>query len=570
MSRSIFVAVLVAGLLAAVPSAAQVGSGKIAFTDEPGNLLTITGDGRTPVVFRSAHGYRLSFPRWSPDGSRIAFTQYSGTPGVFRLLVADQDGTDEHVVATGNIFLGRQPWSPDGDRIAWGSSGAGDLFTASADGGDIRRLTTDGLQKQPPSWSPAGQSLVYARTPADSSRWDLFVVGDDGSGPRQITSGGEGDVRNVHPSWSPSGGSIAFLRQINSTSAIYVVRPDGTELHRVIGLSSVYVGWPYTSAPVWSPDGAKIAYANSVNSGYSRYGRHGQEIFVVNADGSGERRLTELAPRLRVDSTPVWAPDGEQILFTRGPSSLMTMNPDGTCEGALPATRAVDTPSWQPLPGGPAIGSKTCRAVSVIANGTAFRDQSSIAIVGSVRNEGTEALTDILVKFTAPRHDLGVTPYGHPGCSTIPAGILCRLDRLERGRTRAVAALGTARRVGRDQRSRDVALRARIEVIASGPLLTTERETDEVRFLPGRCTSRNKGRGRIDGTRFPDRICGRKGTDDIHPLAGKDFVDAGAGPDRIFSKDQNADVINCGPGSDRVVADAKDKVSRDCERVRRR
>jgi hypothetical protein len=248
----------------------------------------------------------------------------------------------------------------------------------------------------------------------------------------------------------------------------------------------------------------------------------------------------------------------------------MTMNPDGTCEGALPATRAVDTPSWQPLPGGPAIGSKTCRAVSVIANGTAFRDQSSIAIVGSVRNEGTEALTDILVKFTAPRHDLGVTPYGHPGCSTIPAGILCRLDRLERGRTRAVAALGTARRVGRDQRSRDVALRARIEVIASGPLLTTERETDEVRFVPGRCTSRNKGRGRIDGTRFPDRICGRKGTDDIHPLAGKDFVDAGAGPDRIFSKDQNADVINCGPGSDRVVADAKDKVSRDCERVRRR
>ena len=564
MARAILLSV-VAGLMLALPSAAApVGSGRIAYEDEVGGIYTVRADGSALQNLRAGGTFRHSWPRWSPDGSRIAFTEYSGTPGQFRLHVTKPDGTGDRVVATALVALSRQPWSPDGSRISWGPNGGpGDIYTASTAGGDVRRLTTDGRSKSAPVWSPDGSTLVYAaQVNAAPFSWELFSVRDDGSAPVQITSLG---FQNTQPTWSPNGSSIAFLHQAGG-NAIYVVRPDGTELHRVADVFGSSAG-----EPVWSPDGTRILYTNGVNSGVPRYGgTFGQEIFVVNADGSGERRLTELAPKLRFDAAPTWSPGGDLIVFRRGYSSgrLMTMNPDGTCEQSVTAAFVVGAPSWQSVPDGPPAGPTTCRAVSVDASVTALGDLSSFFITGTVRNEGTEPLTDLFITFKAPHHDLGITDYGS-GCSSIPSGILCRLDRLERGQARAVAALGTARRVGRDQRSRDVQLRADVKVTADGPLVTTEREAGEVRFAPGRCTPTDRGRGRIDGTRFPDRICGRRGPDDIHPWAGKDFVDAGAGPDRIFSKDENRDAITCGPGRDRVVADFKDKVARDCESVLR-
>jgi len=88
-------------------------------------------------------------------------------------------------------------------------------------------------------------------------------------------------------------------------------------------------------------------------------------------------------------------------------------------------------------------------------------------------------------------------------------------------------------------------------------------------FAPSRCDTRDRGSGYIEGTRWGDRICGRRGADDIHPGYGKDYVYAGAGPDVIYARDIYGDVISCGPGRDRVFADRRDKVSKDCERVRR-
>ena len=77
------------------------------------------------------------------------------------------------------------------------------------------------------------------------------------------------------------------------------------------------------------------------------------------------------------------------------------------------------------------------------------------------------------------------------------------------------------------------------------------------------------GGGRIDGTASADQICGRRGADEIHPGYGKDYVTAGAGPDVIYARDGYRDLISCGRGRDRVIADRKDRVSRSCERLRR-
>jgi Tol biopolymer transport system component len=561
-----------AALVTAVPAASQVGSGRIAYAREEAGIYALAPDGSPPVLLKSGF---FREPRWSPDGSRMAFVGYTGQ---YELHVMNADGTGDHIIATDAnvISLSRQPWSGDGTRVAWGPGGPepccpardGDIYTASAAGGDVRRLTTDGRRKLPPVWSPTSSQLVYASEVPGST--ELFLV-RGGSAPVQITSGG---FQNTQPTWSPDGSSIAFVRPVNSSPAIYTAHPDGSELHRVIGFVGNGAG-----EPVWSPDGSKIAYTNAVNGRYAKASSPGQEIFLVNADGSGEQRLTELAPQFAADTAPTWSPDGDQILFKRNEfiASLMTMNPDGTCESALGAgdprsmPSSFESPSWQAVPGGPSVGPKSCRAVAIEPWAPRAGDRSATLVGGTVSNEGTEPLTNVVVTISPSRSDFSLEALEGYECARSGVAFVCRIDRIGRGESRNVAVLGRARRVGRgrEPRNKIVTVSARLTMSADGPLLATSRQTGYVLFTPERCTTRDRGGGYIEGTRFPDRICGRRGADDIDPGGGKDYVYAGAGPDVINSGDRYGDVISCGHGRDHVFADRKDRVSRDCERVRR-
>jgi hypothetical protein len=562
--RSIAALAVLAALVTAVPSAAQVGSGRIAYAREGEGIYTLAPEGGAPVLLKSGD---LRQARWSPDGSRIAYVAYSNR---YELRVMNADGTGDHIVATAAavIWLSEQPWSADGRRLAWGPFNPGDIYTASAAGGDVRRITTDGRVKESPVWSPSGMQLAYASLMPSPGSWELFSARDDGSAPVQITSGG---FENRQPSWSPDGSSLTFVRTVNySDRAIYVVHPDGADLHRVVGFSGT------VGEPAWSPDGSKIAYSNQVNGRPARYTPPGVEIYVVNADGSGERRLTELASQFAYDTAPTWSPDGDRILFNRRyqlNAGLTTMNPDGTCESALSSdARAIPTslesPSWQALPGGPAIGPKTCRAVAL----EPFRPSEggrTAVVGGTISNEGTEPLSNVVITITSTGTDLSLEPTEGYACARRAASFVCRIERLNRGESQFMGVLGTARRVGRDRRGRNASLSARLTVIADGPLLVTRRETGYVFYTPGGCVTTDRGGGYIEGSDFPDRICGRRGADEIDPMGGKDYVFAGAGPDVINSWDNRGDVISCGPGRDRVFADRKDKVSRNCERVRR-
>jgi Tol biopolymer transport system component len=567
--RSIPALVALGALVAAVPSAAQVGSGRIAYATDGTGIYTVAADGSDPVTLKSDNA-RL--PRWSPDGSKLAFIEYVNGPhrlGV-ELKVINADGSNEHVVATADwwqdIWLSSQPWSADGSRIAWGPSSGdpgGDIYTASAAGGDVRRITADVRRKEAPVWSPTGPQLVYSSSlPDPSAHWQLFSALEDGSTPVQIKSG-------TRPSWSPDGTWIAFVDNTGVVSAIDAVHPDGTGVHRVT--ESFQVG-PFA----WSPDSSKIAFTTYVP--LRKYLPPGQEISVAYADGSGVRQLTDLGQQSVFDDAPTWSPDGDRILFRRipftspppGAGPLWTMNPDGTCQGELAAVASWELPSWQALPGGPAVGRKTCAAALALdAARTPNATGSAITIRGTITNGGTEPLTNVMLEISAPGLDLTFERRGTE-CTRETEGLFCEFARLDGGESREVTAFAMARRVGLDQNSRAAPLRVRLHATAKGASGSLQR-TDELFFTPSRCVTLDPGSGgRIYGTRFADQLCGRRGADSIHPGQGKDRVSAGAGPDVIYAVDKARDVISCGSGRDLVIANRTDKVAGDCERVRRK
>jgi len=127
---------------------------------------------------------------------------------------------------------------------------------------------------------------------------DLDLSAGQTTGETKLT-GGSGI--NSNPAWSPDGRKIAFFSNRDLEGGIWVMNADGPGEHRVT--SDLAFGENF--APDWSPDGTRIAFHTT------RHGFGEESIYVMDADGSNETRLTS-----GVDRLPSWSPDGSEILFT--------------------------------------------------------------------------------------------------------------------------------------------------------------------------------------------------------------------------------------------------------------
>jgi Tol biopolymer transport system component len=164
------------------------------------------------------------------------------------------------------------------------------------------------------------------------TRRRLLVVGVLATamlGGGSAVEGAESVLTNDAPTWSPDGRRIAFTTFRHGRGEIYVMNVDGSRQRRLTRNTA------HDDHAAWSPDGRRIAFM-SFRSGNA-------EIYAMNADGSRVTRLTRVAGH---DYLPAWSPDGRRIVWTSyqdGDAELFAMNADGTDKRRLTDNTRADT-----------------------------------------------------------------------------------------------------------------------------------------------------------------------------------------------------------------------------------
>jgi TolB protein len=269
-----------------------------------------------------------AYPAAVFGGNRIAYVTNGQT------WTVNPDGTDARFVANSAFY---PAWAPSHSAIAVvDGQNPGGILSYITPGGGRYALTPaptgSGNGDSRPTWSPDGVRLAFGRIDFGGSGGysSIWVINKDGQNPHRISIAG---CFTADPTWSPDGSHIAFWSSRDHCSSgdnigsyeLYVMNSDGTGVKRL--------GTAINSgAPAFSPDGTRIAFASDRDGNF--------DIWVMDADGTGETRVTSLSGD---ETDPTWSPDGTRIAFSRN-NTIYTMKADGT--DAPKAVVAGSQPSW--------------------------------------------------------------------------------------------------------------------------------------------------------------------------------------------------------------------------------
>jgi dipeptidyl aminopeptidase/acylaminoacyl peptidase len=368
-------------------------------------MTTDTTAGRRPIAIEDLAAIKLiADPQLSPDGTQVAcvVTTLDSEADAYRsrIWLAPADGTGEPLRYTNGRNDSAPRWSPDGTKLAFvskrddggkeGERGAKpQIWLLDTAGGEARRLTAVAGGASDPVWSPDGRRLAFLARVGGADEGDgggeengekgegpaakgdgsgergegreergkksdvkviteirykadgihhllvghgykhLFVVdvpdAAADAGPAEARQLTDGEWDDATPAWSPDGQTLAFSsnrtpdRDLNNHADLWTVPVAGGEPRKLTETKGP------SFAPAFSPDGATIAFLGHTNpEPYRRYAN--VNLWTVPADGGASPRnltgqfdrslVTGVTSDLRAGSPaqyPVWAPDGASL-----------------------------------------------------------------------------------------------------------------------------------------------------------------------------------------------------------------------------------------------------------------
>jgi TolB protein len=255
------------------------------FAAEPAGPLRLTHDGH----FKQR-------PVWSPDGKQVVFTRHLGAR--MGIVVMAADGSQEKSITTGKLPQYDACWSPDGSRLAFtqvsqsGTQGNLDVYTCKIDGSDPQQFAGDRgalSHEEYGAWAPDGKRIAFSST--FEGNQEIYVVAIDAPDRLRLTNDPAFDA---HPAWSADGKRIAFATNRWGDFEIAAMDADGGNLTRLTESRGL------DDYPVFSPDGKRIAFLSNRDGNY--------EIYVMDADGA---RPVNVSEHPAIDNFPAWTPAGK-------------------------------------------------------------------------------------------------------------------------------------------------------------------------------------------------------------------------------------------------------------------